>query len=233
MAANVTGHATTRPPSRTLKYVVATDNLPTDTSTYLFTATQIPHTKCFRSGKYLVVGIASDRDYAEHTTPAMTTKLRTLGLQLVESSKTLSERTIVARHVDSYLLEKTSDALRTEIERLNNVTVQEIKVIPRPHLIKARLATLADAEKLKNQGIKVYSRIIPSYDIETERFTEVTQCYKCLSFSHRTNQCTATTETCSKCADKGHSYRNCQSNTVKCCNCGGDHPAVAFKCPAK
>ena len=221
-----------RPPSLTAKYEI-TQVIPDDVSTYLFTATQIAHTRCFRSGKYLVVGLANDKDYADHLTPAMTNKLRTMGLQLSESSKTLSERTIVARRVDSYLLEKSPDALRTEIERRNDVTVQEVKVLPRPHLMKIRLATLDDFNKLKSNGIKVLSRIIPRYDLETERYTEVTQCYKCLQFSHRTNQCTATEETCSKCAEKGHSFKTCTSNTIKCCNCGGDHPAVAFKCIAK
>jgi len=221
-----------RPPSRTLKYLV-TGETPRDVSSALYLITQIPHTKCFRSGNYVIVGLASETDFANHTTTEMTAKLKKSGVQLAESPEMLSSRTIMARRVDEYLLKKTHEDIATEIEEKNGIKVEEVKPIHKAHLLKIRLTSKTDTTHLLERGIKLFSQIIPHYNLEREKYMEVIQCYKCLEFTHRTNACKAPTDTYSKCAKKGHTHKTCNTDTLTCANCGGQHTAVAFKCPKK
>ena len=86
---------------------------------------------------------------------------------------------------------------------------------------------------MTQKGIKLFSQIIPYYNINIEEYRPVTQCFKGYQYTHRTNQYKEIELICSKCADKGHTFQHCQSTTLKCLNCKGDHPAVSFKCPDK
>ncbi|XP_045105369.1 uncharacterized protein LOC123500836 [Portunus trituberculatus] len=127
----------------------------------------------------------------------------------------------------------TNEDLRTEIEEKNNIKIDDIHTIPKVHMIKIRLQSRQQAKHTKDTGIKLFSQIIPSYNINIEEYRPVTQCYKCYQFTHRTNQCKETDITCSKCATIGHDHRNCQATTLKCINCSGEHTAVSFRCPNK
>ena len=100
-------------------------------------------------------------------------------------------------------------------------------------MIKIRFHTRQQADRIKDKGMKAFSQIIPSYNINIEEYRPVTQCYKCYQFSYHTNQCKETEESCSKCATKGHNYKQCQSNILKYINCNGDHTSISFKCPNK
>lgn len=225
--------AAPRPPDRTIRYRIKTANIPADLSNAFFSRTQVPHTKCFKSGPYIIVGLASEADREKHTTHQSNENLKLLGFELVESPEQISARTILARRVDDYLLKKTNDDLRMEIEARNEIQLDEIHIIPKAHMIKIRLRSKQQADFIKNKGIKVFSQIIPSYNINIEEYRPVTQCFKCYKFSHRTNQCKETEQVCSKCSTKGHDHRNCQTPTLKCVNCDGEHTAVSFKCPIK
>ena len=115
----------------------------------------------------------------------------------------------------------------------NAMTIQDLQIIEKAHMLKIRLASKQQADKIKNSGIKLFSQIIPSYNINIEEYRPVTQCYRCYKFDHRTNQCKATEDVCSKCAATGHTHKNCNSSTLKCLNCDGNHAAVSFRCPVK
>ncbi len=222
-----------RPPDRTIRYKIKTANIPADLSNAFFSRTQVPHTKCFKSGPYIIIGLANDADRDNHTSHQATENLKLLGFELVESPEQKSARTILARRVDEYILKKTNDDLLTEIQEKNDTQIDELFIIPKVHMLKIKLRSKQQAELLKNKGIKLFSQIVPSYNINIEEYLPVTQCYKCYQFSHRTNQCKETEQVCSKCAARGHDYRNCQASTIKCANCNGDHTAVSFKCPIK
>ncbi len=98
--------AATRPPDWTIRYRIKTANIPADLSNGFFTRTQVPHTKCFKSGPYIIVGLASEADRERHTTHQANENLKLLGFELVESPEEISARTILARRVDDYLLKK-------------------------------------------------------------------------------------------------------------------------------
>ena len=100
-------------------------------------------------------------------------------------------------------------------------------------MIKIRLCSNKDAKTLQEKGIKVFSQIIPHYNVVQKQHLEVRQCYKCLQYDHKTNECKHDSDICSKCAQIGHTYKTCKSNTTTCYNCQGNHAAVAFKCPKK
>ena len=225
--------ANIRPPDLTIRYKILTKKIPSDLSNSFFARTQVPHTKCFLSGPYVIVGVASEADREKHTTPESNKNLSLLGFELVESPKDLCARTILARRLDSYLLTKTADDLREEIQTRNNVTIEDIRIIPKHYMLKIRFQTKNMADNTTNKGIKLFSQIIPSYNINIEEYLPVLQCYKCYKFDHRSNQCKEQDNTCSKCAAKGHDYKSCQSTTQKCVNCEGEHTAVSFKCPIK
>ena len=119
----------TPPPDRTIRYRIRTANLPADLSNAFFSKTQVPHTKCFRSGPYIIVGVASEADRDSHTCQQATESLKLLGFELVESQEQIPARTILARRVDEYILKKDSDNLREEIEHKNNIKIDDLKAL--------------------------------------------------------------------------------------------------------
>ena len=222
-----------RPPDRTIRYRIKTSKFPDDLSNAFFTRTQVAHTKCFKAGDYIVVGLASEADVELHTLPAATESLKLLGFELVESQERLSARTVLARRIDDYLFGYTKDDLITELKEKNDLNIDDLTIIPRAHMFKLKLSTKQQADKVTTTGLKLFSQIIPYYNTNVEEHIPVTQCLKCYKFDHRTNQCKATTSVCSKCAATGHTHTQCSATTLKCLNCEGDHPAVSFKCPEK
>ncbi|MPC75253.1 hypothetical protein E2C01_069637 [Portunus trituberculatus] len=164
-----------RPPDRTIRYRIKTSNIPADLSNAFFSKTQVPHTKCFRSGPYIIVGVASEADRDAHTLSTATENLKLLGF---ESQDQISARTILARRIDDYILKKDNDILREEIEDKNNIKIEDLKIILKAHMLKIRFNTKHEAENTKNKGIKAFSQIIPQYNINIEEYLPVTQCYK-------------------------------------------------------
>ena len=223
-----------RPSSRTLRYKIDPNtHRNQDISSIIFNTTQTYHTKCIPTGEHVIIGLADEKDMDAHTTPTITQKLRDLGIHLVESPAMQSAKTILALKIDTYLLQRNTDNLKTEIEQKNNIKIEDIRTIPKAHMIKIRLCSNKDAKTLQEKGIKVFSQIIPHYNIIQQQHQEVRQCYKCLQYDHKTNECKKDTDICSNCAQTGHTYKTCTSNNTTCYNCQGNHAAVAFKCPVK
>ena len=119
----------TRPPDKTIRYRIRTASPPTDLSNSFFSKTQVPHTKCFRSGDYIIVGLASDADVEQHTLPHATENLKLLGFELVESQERISARTILARRLDAYILTKNKTDLLNEMDEKNAMTIQDLHII--------------------------------------------------------------------------------------------------------
>lgn len=63
---------------------------------------------------------------------------------------------------------------------------------------------------------------------------EVTRCFKCLEYGHRSWECTSQvdrSEECVKCGQKGHKGKDC-TNRARCIKCNADgHRADQIKCP--
>lgn len=209
-------------------------SLPQDLSSTFFAITQIPHVRCFPAGKYVVVGLSDDHYLQQHTTREITSALAARGFILVESNEARSARTLIAFRPHKAVFDQSTEEIQAEMETRNEVTIDEIvKLNSRPPALKIRLSNQTDATKLLKQGIKAFSIIIPSYQLEQEKYLPVNQCLKCYKFNHTTQNCPSKTLICSKCSEEGHTYKNCNSHNIKCINCSGPHVAVAFKCQHK
>ena len=94
---------TTRPPDLILRYrtLEGHDRHLNNLSNHVFSVTQIAHTKCFKSGAYIIVGLANEADRDAHASPTFTATLKRSGFELVESQERISTRTILARRLDS------------------------------------------------------------------------------------------------------------------------------------
>ena len=139
--------STQRPPTRTLRYRIRTETLPADLSNTFFGATQVLHTKCFSSGPYIIVGLASEADRDAHMSRECTEKLKRLGFDLVEPPEQISARTILARRIDEYLLKRDAADLKNEIEERNGIQIDELHIIPK-----------ANAER--NQSLLAYCPVL-------------------------------------------------------------------------
>ena len=152
-----------QPPDLTLRYT-HTNPLPADTSTSFFNITGIPHVKCFPAGKYVIVRLA-DKDYLkEHTNHATTTKLASHGFHLVDSAAARASRTLMIFRHNIDLTKYSLDQVKDEIETKNTVTVQDLTALRlKTPALKLRLTEQTDADRLKQQGIKAFSLIFPTY----------------------------------------------------------------------
>lgn len=88
--------------SLTLRYTFKQPRVE-DISTTFFAITNIPHVRCFYAEKYIVVTLADDKDYTQHSTLEMTKKLADKGYDLVESLAMRAKRTVMAFRVHESL----------------------------------------------------------------------------------------------------------------------------------
>jgi len=222
------------PSPLTLRYTF-TCTPPSDISTTFFTTTGIPHVNCFLSGKYVVVRLSDNEYLSRHTDSNITQKLKSNGFHLVESMPARAARTLMAFRVSPSIVAHPSQVILEEVARRNDVHVDEIFILRnlKSPAIKIRLSTLAEADKLLAKGIRAFSIIIPTYNIEKERYQPIRQCFKCYKFDHSTPQCPSTSAVCSKCSTRGHTHTACSAQTFTCINCSGPHTAISFACPVK
>lgn len=85
---------------------------------------------------------------------------------------------------------------------------------------------MAEAKKAQEVGLKLYSIRIPGYNIQQDKFYEITTCFKCYKLEdHYTNQCPKgdSYNLCSECGEEGHIWRECVSQQKCCPNSKGDH----------
>jgi len=186
------------PPPLVLRYTF-TCTPPSDISTTFFTLTGIPHVRCFLSGKYVIVRLADNEFLTQHTDTNITHKLKSNGFHLVESMPARAARTLMAFRVGPSIIIHSPQVIQEEVARRNDVGVDELIILRnlKSPAIKIRLANSAEADKLLAKGIRAFSLIIPSYNVEKERYQSVNQCYKCYKFDHTTTQCTNTSSVCS------------------------------------
>lgn len=219
--------------SLTVRYTFS-QPLPPDLSTQLFASTQVPHVRCLLSGRYVVVTLATRADLEEHCSKVNTEKLKHLGLSLVESAESRCSRTVLAFRPPRLITDHNINELRDEIAEKNEVDVELVSLLPtKTPILKVILGSPTHAGALATRGIRAFSMIIPSHQVEIEKHRPVTQCLRCYGFDHNTSACPSPTVHCSKCASTTHTHRNCTSEVVKCLNCGAAHVAVSFSCPHK
>ena len=183
------------------------------------------------SGNNIKVQVDDDK-LPLYTTPAIIDSLRSGGYELHLGPAEQAKLTIVARNVDQSLLQKDEASLKADIAARNEVSISTLTVIRQRKLLKIKLSNLTDATKLQTSGILAFYTRIPTYNIMTDTYVDLKQCFKCYQYGHRTSGC-GSVQVCSKCAELGHFYTACTTNTQKCINCDGQHVAVSHACPIR
>ncbi|XP_037774971.1 uncharacterized protein LOC119571994 [Penaeus monodon] len=141
--------------------------------------------------------------------------------------------TVVLKGIDAEILRESPNAIATEITKSAPFAkVDDVYIMEKPHIIKVRLRTMDMADKIKENGLRLFWFSIPPRNIEYERYTNVPQCMVCYSYTHTKATCPdKTKKICSECAEEGHIFRECPNKTKpKCINCGENHRALSGKC---
>ncbi len=190
--------------------------------------------RCFSSGKTLIVTLSSASYYEEHSSPNISEKLKAKGLSLIESPQARAARTLMVFRPHPLILDKSKDDLTLEISTRNDVKVEQVTILTsKIPILKLRLSSSKEADSLLKFDIKAFSLIIPSRQLEKERFISVNQCLKCYQFDHATKSCPSSTKVCSKCAATDHTHLSCKGDKILCLNCKGNHTAVSYSYPSR
>ena len=209
--------------------ITCNKDVPKDVGSTLFGLTLIPYVRLFLMGKVIKLILAEENDLDQYHTPANEKKLLDNGFKLEKSPKYLAKCSVMCKKINKRILDHTEDQLAQAICHFNDVDVQNIKKIPTFKMVKVTCSTPKEASKLEAKGIKIGEQIIPSQDIELEKYVEISQCFRCYGFNHNSGNCKKN-QVCSKCGESGHFWRDCKNTTLKCVNCKEAHVAVSLKC---
>ncbi|KAG0717856.1 hypothetical protein GWK47_053612 [Chionoecetes opilio] len=174
------------PPNITLRYTFDPTTPPADISTTFFNITEIPHIRCFYSGKQIIVRPVDTEALTSHTNKTNTRTLVDNGFHLVESVQARIARTIMAFRVCQTLHSHPTQTLIHDINTRNEVTVEDLYLIRSSKfpILKTRCSHPDEAKKILQRCIRVGSIIIPSYNIEPEHYKLIQQCLMCYKFDH-------------------------------------------------
>lgn len=171
----------------------------------------------------------------ENIISAQTTQLlKNAGIDIMVPASMTCQRTIIVRNIDEIEYDLPEMTILNTIQDKNHVKVEEIIKIPsRARLLKIKLASIADNDKIKNEGLILEYTKINNFYISQETPTITPRiCKKCYIINeHTTQQCTNTKLICSLCATEGHRHETCTATTRRCINCNGEHCALALSCP--
>ena len=219
-------------PSVRVKFTGSTD-IPKDAGSLLFRLTLIPFVRIFLLPEKIVkLILATDDAVNEFHSATNTEKLLKHGFTIILDREYSARCTVIGRKVENSLLDRAEQDLIDSINSENYITILKLTKIQKYKLLKVKCSTPKEAEDLKTKGIKCSSIIIPPRDIDYERFSEITQCYRCYGFNHKSSSCKKE-QVCSKCGDNGHFHLDCKNPTIKCVNCKEAHYAVSYKCKVK
>nr|XP_053639240.1 uncharacterized protein LOC128693514 [Cherax quadricarinatus] len=102
-------------------------------------------------------------------------------------------------------------------------------------MLKVTFLDVSIATRALSDGLAISYYYINPRQIEPERFTYITPCWTCYSYSHSTADChVKNKKICSTCGSAGHDFRSCTSTAAPTCsNCKSDHHTLAAKCPVR
>ena len=145
--------------------------------------------------------------------------------------ETRARCTVVCRKVDLTVIAHQIAEIIQEVSSKNAVSVQDVYIPPKSRIVKIRVLSPEEAQKLLRDGVRIFSTSVPAYNIEPESFIQIDQCFKCCRLDHVRSACTYP-QRCTRCGEEGHFFGTC-NKPEKCGNCGGKHTAVSGSCPDK
>ena len=154
-------------------------------------------------------------------------------------SDSYPDRTVFITRIRSFVNNYEDEEILDSLNSCNSFQVERVFKVKRRNYrpgqtisLKALMATANDVNKIMSEGVKFLDMRIPPDWIFKEDAVQVTQCFRCFSFSHNTKQCSNDKLICSNCGGL-HNYRQCTATESNCPLCGGDHIAIARHCPAR
>lgn len=91
--------------------------------------------------------------------------------------------TLVFKGVDNEILDQTKGKLKHAIERIAPFA-KVIYVMKTFNIVKVRFRTMAMADKVKENRLRLPWFSIPPRNIKQERYTDIPQCMPCYSYTH-------------------------------------------------
>ena len=197
----------------------------------IFVITEVAVTHLFKTHDGFKVTVAKPDQLTPFLSSNGLKKLKAQGFTPVPSPEMKAKCTIVAKKVDRTISAHSCEAILLEVSSKNDVTVLDVYKPPESRIVKIRVSTPEEANKLMSRGIMMFNMSVPTYNLEMECFIPLEQCKNCYRFDHNKYKCPHP-QRCSRCGAEGHFYAKCKE-TIKCCNCQGPHVAVAGICPNK
>ena len=197
--------------------------------------------KCFKlhemRGDGFLVWCNSDADTDKLFSVTCMEALKRLYCEPLLPPEVKARRTVILRHVDESILDRSSNDIIVEVQQRNKwLSLVDLYIFPNSPTIKLVCSTNEMAIKALNSGVLIFNLSIPAANIVQEEFVSLISCYRCYAIEdHQASSCTKPKEfkACSVCAMSGHTYRECTSNNRKCLNCGGGHSSLAMSCPER
>ena len=156
-------------------------------------------------------------------------------LVIQDSPELNAKRTLVVTQADKYIMSKTSDEIKNEVQRTKpGVKVTEVVHLPKARSVfKVKFQASQMVRRCLEEGLLIFGQSFPIANLSQDTYVSLAQCMRCYSFDHIMKHCPhpRTYQVCSNCSSKEHRYDRCANVFKKCLTCDGDHPTLAARCP--
>ena len=147
------------------------------------------------------------------------------------------ERTLFLK-VNNFILTHSIDEIIQEIENQNEgIKIVAANKISNSSFLKVSVEDTNIADKILQQGIKMFKLYTPRSSIKKQRYTEIVQCFNCFKYNHhQTRFCMEPRVTrCTNCKGTNHTYKDCNVsiNDITCHHCNQNHHTFAYSCPVR
>ena len=165
----------------------------------------------------MTVHLATTSDVPKITNAKVIESLQKVKLKVVQPKASTSAKTVLISKLTSYFTAREEVDIMDEINHSNNVKAVEVYKFPNTHApnsyfrtIKVKFATIEDADKIMDKGLKLFNVNLDKVNIHKERNISVVQCFRCLRYNHTVQQCNSSESFCSICSGK-HNYTVCEN----------------------
>jgi len=151
----------------------------------IFIITEVAVTHLFKVHNGFKVTVAKP----EHLTPFLSAdgqrKLKDHGFSPVPSPEMKAKCTIVAKKIDKTIPPRSCESICQEVSVKNGVTVLDVYKPPESRIVKIRVSSPEEAQKLLSRGLMMFNTSVPTYNLEPECFIHIDQCLNCYRFHHK------------------------------------------------
>ena len=182
------------------------------------------------------VVVSSDEVVEKLLTSKIKEAFRREDFEILTPPQFNAERTVVIRNIDPIITEVDIEELKNDVERRNEWAkiTEMIKIPNMPKILKIKFENATMTKAACEKGLLIYNQSVPPANVEKDIFVNITPCFKCYKYNHKTDDClTPDAILCSECSANTHTFRNCTSETKKCLNCQGNHRTFAARCPIR